>query len=60
MMKEKIKDKIKYLTEEEAKELCDSLKNIFKGGVRILNPENYQSAMASYYENLEKVQANES
>lgn len=51
-MKEKIKNEIKHLTHEEAKELCDSLKDVFKGGVKIINPENYQSAMTRYYENL--------
>lgn len=50
-MKEKLKKEIKQLTEDEIKKICDNLKEIFKGGVVIENPEKYQSAMKRYYEN---------
>ena len=50
-MKERLKNEIKQLTEEELKKICNNLKEIFKGGVVVENPEKYQAAMKKYYEN---------
>ena len=41
-MKERLKNEIKQLTEEELKKICNNLKEIFKGGVVVENPEKYQ------------------
>lgn len=48
-MKEKIKAEINKLTDDETKQLLDSLKGIFKGGVTIVNPEDRFAAMAEHY-----------
>lgn len=47
----KAESELKQLTEEELKKICNNLKEIFKGGVVVENPEKYQSAMKKYYEN---------
>lgn len=49
-MKEKLKNEIKQLTEDEIRKICTSLKEVFSGGIVIENPEEYQSAMKRYYE----------
>lgn len=49
-MKEKLKNEIKQLTEDEIRKICNSLKEVFSGGIVIENPEEYQSAMKRYYE----------
>jgi inorganic pyrophosphatase len=51
-MREKLKEEISNLTLEEAEQLFDSLKNIFKGGVEIVNLEDKDQAMTEYYKSI--------
>lgn len=49
-MKDSIKREFKGLTKEDIQRICNSLKDVFKGGVIIENPERYGYAMKNYYE----------
>lgn len=46
----KILNETQELTEEEAKEVIINVQQIFKGGVRELNPEKRTEAMKRYFE----------
>lgn len=46
--------KNKVQTNEESKILSDKLKDVFKGGVKILNPEKLGEAMENYYKSYIK------
>lgn len=51
-MKEELKNEISNLTLDETEQLFDNLKNIFKGGVEIVNLEDKDQAMTEYYKSI--------
>ena len=48
-MQEKLVKEINNLSNKEATKVFEDLKDIFKGGVVITNPENKDEAMLNYY-----------
>lgn len=48
-MQEKLVKEINNLSNKEATKVFEDLKDIFKGGVVITNPESKDEAMLNYY-----------
>ena len=51
-MKERVLKDLNNLSNKEAKQVIDNLKEIFKGGVTFKNTENFKENMTNYYKSF--------